>query len=406
MQLSLADWVTVGRAGRSEPVAKIIRQMVLAEGGQGRASLFGDPTPQPPRAAALANGTISHALDYDDTHFAHIGHPSVAVLPAALAVAETENASGADFLTAALIGVEASIRVGLWLGRSHYQVGFHQTATAGAFGATLAAAKLMNLTEEQIETALNLVATRSSGLKSQFGAMGKPYNAGIAASNGVECAQLARLGMTAAADGMASGQGFGPTHHGTLETAPFAADGIWHFDRISHKFHACCHGTHAALEALSQIAPQITGEIQKIEITTHPRWLSVCDIKSPRSGLEVKFSYAHTAAMALSGVSTAALESFSDEVATDPALQALAKRVTVTSDAEMAETAATVLVTTASDRVEVSYDLAHPISLTALSDKLAKKSAALLGEPQAKALWHMIEKGSDPSQIGAVLRGV
>ena len=252
MRLSLADWMTVGLAGRAEPVAQIIRQMVQDEDGQGPASIIGASGTQPPRAAALANGTISHALDYDDTHFAHIGHPSVAVLPAALATAEAEGVAGEAFLKAALIGVEASIRVGLWLGRSHYQAGFHQTATAGAFGATLASARLMGLDIAQTETALNLVATRASGLKSQFGAMGKPYNAGMAASNGVECAQLARLGMTAAPDGMGAAQGFGPTHHGALDIHPFDPDGVWHFDTISHKFHACCHGTHAALEALGQ----------------------------------------------------------------------------------------------------------------------------------------------------------
>ncbi len=405
MRLSLADWVTVGRAGQSEPVAEITRQLVLGEGGQGHASLFGDPTPQPPRAAALANGTISHALDYDDTHFAHIGHPSVAVLPAALAIAETEGASGSDFLAAALIGVEASIRVGLWLGRSHYQAGFHQTATAGAFGATLAAAKLMQLTEAQTETALNLVATRASGLKSQFGAMGKPYNAGIAASNGVECAQLARLGITAAPDGMASAQGFGPTHHGIDDIAPLRPDGTWHFDQISHKFHACCHGTHAALEAFAGIVPELSGDIEQVQITTHPRWLSVCDIKSPRSGLEVKFSYAHTAAMALTGLSTAALDSFSDEVATDPRLQALAKRVTVIADEGMAETASTVRVHTTTGIVETSHDLATPISLQDLTQKLVAKSEALLGKQNAQELWNTVNNGAEPAKIGALLRG-
>ncbi|MEL7212067.1 MAG: MmgE/PrpD family protein [Pseudomonadota bacterium] len=405
MRLSLLDWVSVGCAGRDEPVARIIRNMVLTEGGQGPAHIFGDPTPQPPRATALVNGTISHALDYDDTHFAHIGHPSVAVLPAALALAESEARSGAEFLNAALLGVEASIRVGLWLGRSHYQAGFHQTATAGAFGAAVAAGLLLDLAEPQLETALNLVATRASGLKSQFGSMGKPYNAGIAAANGVEAAQLASLGMSAAPDGMGSLQGFGPTHHGALETAHLTPDGFWLFDQISHKFHACCHGTHAALEALAQIAPQVTGDIAEVEITTHPRWLSVCDIKSPRSGLEVKFSYAHTAAMALSGLSTAALDSFSDTVAADPNLQALAKRVTVTADAKMPETASHVRVQAANGAAEASCDLADPIPRSALTDKLRAKSAALIGSEAEKALWDAITKGADPSQIGAFLNG-
>ena len=131
MQLSFLDWAAVGIAGRDEPVSRITREMVLDEGGAPRATLIGHGARVPARAAALSNGATSHALDYDDTHFAHIGHPSVAVIPAALAVAEQSGADGAALQEAALIGVEASIRVGVWLGRNHYQTGFHQTTTAG-----------------------------------------------------------------------------------------------------------------------------------------------------------------------------------------------------------------------------------------------------------------------------------
>ena len=160
-----------------------------------RPNAAGRPERVPPRAAALANGAISHALDYDDTHFAHVGHPSVGVLPAALALGEARGASAPAVLDAFLIGAEASIRIGLVLGRAHYERGFHQTATAGAFGATVAAAHVLGLSREATRQALSLVSTRASGLKSQFGSMGKPFNAGVAASNGVEAAELAELGF-------------------------------------------------------------------------------------------------------------------------------------------------------------------------------------------------------------------
>ena len=91
MQLSMLDWAAVGVAGRDEPVARITRNLVLDEGGAPQAGLIGHPGRVPARAAALANGATSHALDYDDTHFAHIGHPSVAVIPAALAVGEGDE---------------------------------------------------------------------------------------------------------------------------------------------------------------------------------------------------------------------------------------------------------------------------------------------------------------------------
>ena len=214
MRLSLLDWLAVTRAGADEPVARITRAMVADEGGRAEASALGLAARLPARAAALANGTASHALDYDDTHFAHIGHPSVAVIPAALAIAERVGASGAALQHAALVGVEASIRVGIWLGRAHYQTGFHQTATAGAFGAGLACARLMGFTADQAAMVLGLLATRASGLKSQFGTMGKPFNAGIAAANGVEAALLVARGFIANPDALEGPQGFGPTHAG------------------------------------------------------------------------------------------------------------------------------------------------------------------------------------------------
>ena len=212
LKLSLLDWSAVSLAGKDEPVSSIVRAMVQDEAGRGEASIIGLAGLYPARAAALANGTISHALDYDDTHFSYVGHPSVVIFPAALAVAEKTGASGEAFMAAALIGMEAACRIGAWLGTGHYQHGFHQTATSGAFGATVAAGRLLGLDEERMRHALGIVATRASGLKSQFGTMGKPFNAGIAASNGVEAALLAKAGFVSRPDGLECAQGFAETH--------------------------------------------------------------------------------------------------------------------------------------------------------------------------------------------------
>ena len=253
-RLSLYDWFTVTRAGENEPVAKIVRGFVAEEGGKQAASVAGLDKMVPARAAALANGAASHALDYDDTHFAHVGHPSVAILPAALAVAEEIDAPASATLDALLIGAEASIRIGMVLGRRHYDRGFHQTATAGAFGAAVAAARVMGLTRDETRNALSLVATRASGLKSQFGSMGKPFNAGVAASNGVEAAQLAKRGFVSCDDGVGGSQGFIDAHvDEAYEDAAWASPppATFLFEDIKHKLHACCHGLHATRSATS-----------------------------------------------------------------------------------------------------------------------------------------------------------
>jgi 2-methylcitrate dehydratase PrpD len=218
-RLSVIDWIAVAIAGRDEPVSQIVRQMLLDEGGAPQASVIGSQVKLSARAAALCNGATSHALDYDDTHFIYLGHPSVAVIPATLALAEKIGTiSIDDFLDACLIGCEVACRVGAWLGREHYQLGFHATATAGSFGATAAACRILGLSAEQTTQALGLCATRSSGIKAQFGTMGKPYHAGMAASNGVEVATLAGGGFISNPDAIDALQGFSAMHAATVPT--------------------------------------------------------------------------------------------------------------------------------------------------------------------------------------------
>ncbi|WP_284371847.1 MmgE/PrpD family protein [Sulfitobacter pacificus] len=384
MRLSLFDWAACGVAGARETEFDSFVKAHLAM-HPGLHVTFGGATASAP-TAALINGTLSHALDYDDTHFAHIGHPSVAVIPAVLALAE-QTACDLDALTeAAAIGVEASVAVGLWLGRDHYQIGYHQTATAGAFGATVAACRLLGLNATQIRHALGLCASMASGIKAQFGTMAKPLNAGLAARSGVEAALWARAGMTAAEDGLAGPLGFGPTHHGQAVDVELPVTD-WRINSISHKFHACCHGLHAMLEALrdGETAPD---QVEAIHIRTHPRWMSVCNIIAPQTGLAAKFSYGQTAAMSLLGHDTGAIGSFTDALAQDTTVIDLRERVQVSEDARLSETQSEVLVTRGDGSSEhLRHDLMTPMALETRAQKLRGKAAALLGGEGARTLW-------------------
>ena len=211
-EYSFFDWLVVSGAGSQEPVTKKIQQFVQNEGGNQTSSVLGLNIKTAPHLAALANGTISHALDYDDTHFLHIGHLSAAIFPAILALSESSNKTYLDIIESFLVGAEAAILVGEILGMEHYRAGFHQTATAGCFGAVIGACRLLQLTETQRYHALGIASTMASGLKSQFGTMGKPLNAGIAASNGVKAATLAGFDFISNPDGLGSPQGFIETH--------------------------------------------------------------------------------------------------------------------------------------------------------------------------------------------------
>ncbi len=395
--LSLFDWISCGRAGASQDLSKIIRKYVSEEAGRKIASVFGSKVKLPARAAALVNGTISHALDYDDTHFAHIGHTSVGIYPAALAVGEEVKAKASAVRDAYLLGAEAACRIGMVFGREHYQNGFHQTATAGAFGATVAAGRLYGLNEKQMRNALSLVATRASGLKSQFGTMGKPFNAGIAASNGVEAAALAKRGFTSCDDGIGGQQGFVETHSENFDHVTPWQDmppNRFIFEDVQYKLHACCHGTHAMIEALQIAKRQLKfsgDDVREITVTTHPRWLKVCDIKKPRTGLEVKFSYVHLAAMVVYGIDTSLEKTYQNDLCTDEKLIKLADHVKVSVDESYNDTTQSVLLKFSSSReVWQRYDLSEKMPMAQLEEGLRNKAQGLIGRNKAKELWATI----------------
>ena len=388
--LSLFDWIMCGRAGAQQDLSKIIRNYILEDAGRKSATVFGSKSKVPSRAAALVNGTISHALDYDDTHFAHIGHTSVGIYPAALAVGEEVKASASAIRDAYLLGAEAACRIGMVLGRGHYQKGFHQTATAGAFGATVASGRLYQLNAQQMRAALSLVATRASGLKSQFGTMGKPFNAGMSASNGVEAAALAKRGFTSADDGVGGPQGFVETHAETFDHVTPWQDpppGKFIFEDVQYKLHACCHGTHAMIEALKKA--EVSGDdVESITVTTHPRWLKVCDLKQPRTGLEVKFSYVHLAAMVAYGVDTSSDKIFTDTLVNDVKLINLAKRVKVVTDERYNDTTQSVVIKLKSGQSQSAHhDLSDRVPMPELEAGLRNKAKGLLGRVQAEKLW-------------------
>ena len=397
--LSLLDWASVGLAGVSEPVSDLILKHIdPLQGSNGPASVFGTKNRYDPRSAALANGTISHALDYDDTHFAHIGRLSTVVFPAVLAIGQAQGSSIADFKAAAIVGFESACRIGVWLGRAHYGVGFHQTATAGCLGATLACARLIGLDERQTRYALGLASSRASGLKSQFGSMGKPLNAGFAAASAIEAVQLAYLGMTSSPDPLEGQNGFGVTHAAecNLDQALEGLGSTFLSDENQYKFHACCHGLHATLEALRQLEdfPDPT-DVREICIRTNPQWMTVCDIENPKTALEAKFSYRMVAALTLLGYDTGRLDVYSDALCDDAKVCNLMARVSVIADEDVAELGGDVTLVTSEAETHLTANLMKPLPFEEKKARLMAKSSGLIGEERADRLWLMCADSND-----------
>lgn len=399
VKLSLLDWWAVGIAGIDEPVSTIVRSQVLDEGGKADSSVFGTDQRIPAKAAALVNGTTSHALDYDDTHFLHVGHTSVVVFSAAKAVADLQRASGSHFMQAALIGSEVCCHVGQWLGRSHYQAGFHQTATAGTFGATAAACRLLDMTQEQTLHALGLAATRASGLTSQFGTMSKPYHAGMAAANGVEAALLAARGFSARPDGIECLRGFADTHHAEPARTEIDLSSLgqhYVFGDVQHKLHACCHGLHASIEALQLLKEEYAlsaDDIADITIHTNSRWLKVCNVPKPATALESKFSYRHSSALVFSDYDSSALSTYSKACCCDQRLDRVRELTNVIADDSLPDTASSVEVRTSDGRtLKQHYDLADRLPVARRQQRVLAKAGVLLGVPLATDLWAQVNR--------------
>ena len=395
-KMSMIDWCGVAYAAKEEPVSKIVTKLIEEEQTNGHSKLISNGKQVSAKSAAFVNGTIGHALDYDDTHFLFTGHPTASAFPTALALGEELGSSIDEIMLAYMCGVEISTRLGHILGYSHYNKGFHQTATSGAFGATLVASKLLKLNAKQIENALGIVSTRASGLKSQFGTMGKPFHAGIAASNGIEAAKLSKLGFVSCENGIECNQGFLKTHAWD-ETLPEAAiNGLgkdFLFPEIKYKFHACCHGLHAFLEALDELKIKNNfnpDSIEKISIQTQPSWLQVCNIDSPKTGLEAKFSYKLTAAMSLHGVDTGRLDSYNDEICFNEKIVETRDKVEVIPNDKMANTEALIELKDGSEIYKNSHDLNNKIENELLQKKILTKSSSLLSDKLSNEIFNVL----------------
>ena len=331
----MQDTVGVALAGADDALVGMLRAELEEAGGAPQAGVWGSALRLPAGAAALLNGTMAHALDYDDVNLAMPGHPSVAVLPAVLALGEARGASGAEVMAAFVVGYETACRIGRALAPGHYDVvGFHATGTVGAFGAAAGCAHLLGLDEEQTLHALGIAATQAAGLKSMFGTMCKPLHAGKAAQNGLLAAKLAARGFVARTDSLECIQGFAATHSPDFRPEAALAEpaGGWHIRANLFKYHAACYLTHAGIEAARMLRerPGVTAErIAAITLRVDESTDRVCNIAAPRTGLEAKFSHRLTAAMALAGLETSRLDSFSAEVAANPAIVALRDKVSI-----------------------------------------------------------------------------
>ena len=409
------DYLGVALAGAQDPLVRILLNETAEAGGSPQASIIGHSERLPALSAALVNGAAAHALDYDDVNMAMPGHPSVAILPGLLAVAELKGSSGPEFITAFVAGYETACRIGAALRPGHYNLGFHSTGTIGSFGAAAACSRLLGLDGETTAIALGIAGTQAAGLKSQFGTMCKPFHAGKAAQNGLLAARLAQRGFSSRTDIVECVQGFALTHGPDfVPEASFATpEAGFHLLANLFKYHAACYFTHAPIECARRLRAEhkltpdmIAGITVKIDASCD----RVCNIPIPVDGLQSKFSLRQTVAMALAGVDTASLGAYNAENARDPGIVKLRERVRFEWQQGWPQTLSELELELADGRrVSARHDAGIPAAdIAEQSERLGAKFddlvAAVLGAPRARELREMISGLDDVADIRGLAR--
>ncbi|WP_454694698.1 MmgE/PrpD family protein [Achromobacter aegrifaciens] len=396
------DWLSALYPGtRTQPCLQLLGAHG-AELGSGSSSLPGCATTAFPATAAWINGSVSHAVEFDDIYRDAIYHPGCPTIAAALALAEDADASGLELLNAIVVGYEISTRIGAAVQPAHYRY-FHTTGTVGCFGGAAAAAALCAPGDAQVMLhALATAGTLASGLQQAFrsDAMSKALHAGHAAAVGVRAGQGAAHGITGVPDILEGEVGFGAA----LAQDPdwnLAIDGLgqrYNILRITQKNHGCCGHTFAAIDgALALRARGVRADdIASLRVDAYQTALDVTGNFAPATAFEAKFSLPYVVAHALVHGSVR-LDAFEPQRLQDPQVRQLMQKLELRADAELTAgfprmRAARVSITTTGGQTLEHHapyrkgDPEAPLSDAELNDKFEELSGPVLGRERALAL--------------------
>lgn len=341
----LVDWFGSAIAGKGSRPVETITQFAQSMGGfnanhPGSAEILIHRTNSSPFLAAMANAAASHVVEQDDVHNGSVFHPATIVFPAALATAQTIRASGDDFLVAAVVGYEVGIRVGEFLGRSHYKI-FHTTGTAGTLAAAAAVGRLLKLNPEQMLHAFGSAGTQSAGLWEflRDAADSKQLHTAHASATGLMSAYLAQSGFTGAEHILEGKQGLAAGMSSDADPSKLI-DRLgtrWTIAETSFKYYASCRHTHPAADALHQV--MLTHKLQasdiaKVETLVHQGAIDVLGhVTDPATVHQSKFSMGTVLAL-VAHYQFAGLQEF-DAHFHDEAICAFRDRVTMILDPEV-----------------------------------------------------------------------
>ena len=336
------DWMGSALAGRGARPVVAFEQFAAEMGpSDGPAEILTSARGTSPLFAALINGAASHVVEQDDVHNGSVFHPGTVVFPAVLGVAQAQGASGRELLVAAIAGYEVGIRVGEFLGRSHYKI-FHTTGTAGTLASAAAVAKLLHLDADATQHALGSAGTQAAGLWEflRDAADSKQLHTAKAAADGLLAAYVARSGVTGAQRILEGTQGLAAGMSSDADPSKLV-DGLgsrWATIETSYKLHASCRHTHPAADALLSLMQRehlSHDQIASVTARVHQGAIDVLGrVTEPTSVHQAKFSMGTVLGLiAVRG--NAGLDEFERDALDDARVLAFRRRVRMVFDPEV-----------------------------------------------------------------------
>ena len=419
---AILDCLGCTLAGSSEPAAKIVTQFVKEIGGNPEAGVIAAGFKTGAAQAALANGTMAHALDYDDVAVSWIGHPTAVLLAVVLALGERGKLSGREALAGYILGFEVEAKLGACIGFGHYGWGWHATATLGTMAATAAAAKMLGLDVSRTRMALGIATSLAGGTRQNFGTMTKPFHVGSAARNGILAARLAEKGLTADEAIIEHPMGFCKLFSGGAEyDGARATQGLGDpFDivspGVSTKPYPCCRLTHRCIDAILHLIKEYginADDVEEVECRTSEFVPQVLIHSRPKTGLEGRFSMQYCMAIALLD-GQVALRQFADDRVMDARAQELLRRVEYvhTGDVTGAEMLATPEVVTIElrDGRKLSHEVLvakgaprNPMTAEELAAKYRDCASSVLSAEDVEKSLNVVSRLEDVEDIAELM---
>lgn len=414
----LLDFCGVAAGGSQTESGKLARRFASDQGGKPQSRLIGDSARVPMGNAAFANAISSHSIELDDIDVLALFHFSPPVYGAGLAVAEGVGANGKQLIAALAAGCEMMERASKAANPALRNRGFHTTPTCGVFGATVASAKLLQLSTDKLVSALGLAGAQSAGLMEMYGpSMQKRFNPGPAARSGVTSALLAQLGFTGTANIFDGERGFLKAY--TDEPHPQALDAAKDSDyplEIEFKPYSCARPIHNAIDCALDIRSQPGFDIAKvkaIDIVRHPDWAHYHQNRTPATYHEAQVSLPFSFAVALIE-GKALLAQYTERSIRNPKIRRLSSLAQFMPDPKLPRGVSCRITVTLDNGTsfvsQVDYpkgSIQNPMSDDELYAKFESLAAPVLGQRRVRTLADAVmsvEKMQDVSELMKLTR--